>query len=150
MTDPLVRIIRDLSRMHGSAAVGALDEETATKLRFSEFGTATAEPRPTISVATDAARPSIDRAIARRVGDVMDGKSTASGVEVLTPVARDLAEQVQERIDNNTPPPLAASTLATRRRRGQGDRTLVATGDMLRGIGHEVSADAGRYDDVDE
>lgn len=147
MTDVLQRLIRDLSRMHGSAAVGALDEETAKKLNFAEFGTVTAPPRPTLSVATDAARPGIDRAIVRRVGDVMDGKSLATGAQILRPVAAALAEQVQERIDNDTPHELAPSTLATRRRKGQGDRTLVATGDMLRGIAVEVSDDAGRYDE---
>lgn len=147
MTDPLDRIIRDLTRMHGSAAVGALDEENARKLLFSEFGTVTAPPRPTLSVATDAARPSIDRAIASKVGAVLDGKSSATGVQILGAVGRDLAEQVRERIDNNTPPELAPSTLATRRRRGQGDRTLVASGDMMRSIDVEVSADAGRYDE---
>lgn len=146
MTDPLDRIIRDVSRMHGSAAVGALDEENARKLLFSEFGTVTAPPRPTLSVATDAARASIDRAIARRVGDVLDGKSSQTGAQIVGGVGRDLAEQVRERIGNDTPPELAPSTLATRRRRGQGDRTLVATGDMLRSIDVEVSADAEAFD----
>lgn len=121
MTDHLDRIIRDLSRMHGSAAVGALDEENACKLLFTEF---TAPPRPTLSVATDAARPSIDRAIASKVGAVLDGKSSATGVQILGSIGRDLAEQVRERIDSNTPPELAPSTLATRRSLGRRSRTI--------------------------
>ena len=163
--EPLDRIIRDMTRLSGSARVGALDEENATKLSYSEFGTKTADPRPTISVVTDrlrkpiAPRPTISvvtdrlrkpiaRAIDRRIGAVLDGKSRDTGAEVLAPVARDLAEEVQDQIDGNTPPvPLAASTLAQRNRRGQGDRTLVASGDMLRSINVETSPDPERWTD---
>lgn len=147
MTDPLDRLIRDLGRLDASARVGALDQENAQKLHWAEFGTRTAPPRPTVSVATDKARTSIERAVAKRVGDVFDGKSSATGRDVLQKVGGDLAELIQEQIDGNTQPALAKSTLAARRRAGQGDRTLVASGEMLKSIKVETSSDPDRWRD---
>lgn len=136
------QVIRGVGGLSASAVVGALDEENATKLAYSEFGTTTAPPRPTLSVTTDRLRPAIDRAIRADVQAVLDGKGRGvTGQEVLADVGRDLAEEVQNAIDGNTQPPLAASTLRQRRRRGQGDRTLVASGEMLRSIKVETSAD---------
>lgn len=141
-------VMKGVGRLSGSARVGALDEENAKKLAFSEFGTTTASPRPTLSVTTDRLRPAIDRAIRADVQAVLDGKGRGvTGQEVLADVGRDLAEEVQNAIDGNTAPPLADSTLATRRRRGQGDRTLVASGEMLRSIKVETSADKDGLDD---
>lgn len=149
MTDPLDRLIRDLARLDASARVGALDSENASKLHWAEFGTRTGEPpRPTVSVATDRARTSIERAIARKVGEVFDGKSKATGREVLEKVGADLAEQIQEQIDSDTPKPLTKSTLAARRRAGiTGTRTLVATGEMMGSIKVETSSDPDRWRD---
>lgn len=148
MTDPLDRLIRDLARLDASARVGALDPTNAQKLAFAEFGTSRGEPpRPTVSVATDKARTSIERAVAKRVGEVLDGKSSATGRDVLQKVGDDLAELIQEQIDSNTQPALAKSTLAARRRAGQGDRTLVASGEMLRSIKVETSSDPDRWRD---
>jgi len=54
MPDAFDQLIRDVSRLSASAVVGAVDdEENATKLAYSEFGTRTAPPRPTLSAATD-------------------------------------------------------------------------------------------------
>lgn len=140
-------IMKGVGRLSGSARVGALDEENAQKLAWSEFGTMTAPPRPTLSVTTDRLRPAIDRAIRADVQAVLDGKGRGvTGQEVLADVGRDLAEEVQNAIDGNTAPPLAKSTLAARRR-GQGDRTLVASGEMLRSIKVETSADKDGLDD---
>ena len=148
MTDHLDRLIRDLGRLDASARVGALDEKNASHLHWAEFGTRRGEPpRPTISVATDKARASIERAVAKRVGDVFDGKSSVAGRDVLQKVGDDLAELIQEQIDSNTQPALAKSTLAARRRAGQGDRTLVASGEMLRSIKVETSSDTDRWRD---
>lgn len=145
--DVLARLIRDLSRLRGSAAVGAVDEETARKLNFSEFGTPTAEPRPTISVATDAHRAAIFRAIERQVGAVMDGRGRGTtGQEIVADVGRDLAEVVREKVDSNVPPDLADSTKARRLRLGRDTRTLVDSGDMMRSIGVETSADPEAFD----
>lgn len=130
-----------LGRLTGAAVVGALDEENAEKLAYSEFGAAKAPPRPTLSVTTDRLAPAIDRKVRREVGLVLDGKGRGvTGQEVLGEVGRDLAEEVQNAIDGDVQPPLAPSTLAARRRRGQGDRTLVASGEMLRNIKAETSA----------
>lgn len=129
-----------LGQLTGAAVVGALDEENAQKLAFSEFGTSTVPPRPTLSVTTDRLAPAIDRKVRREVGLVLDGKGRGvTGQEVVADVGRDLAEEVQGAIDGNVQPPLAPSTLAARRRRGQSDRTLVASGDMLRNIKVQTS-----------
>lgn len=148
MTDPLDRLIRDLARLDASARVGALDEKNASHLHWAEFGTRTAPPRPTVSVATDKARASIERAVAKRVGEVFDGKAgTTTGRDILEKVGGDLAEQIQETIDSNVQPALAKSTLAARRRAAQGDRTLVASSDMMRSIKVESSSDPDRWRD---
>lgn len=150
MPDDLDRLIRDLGRMSGSARVGALDEENARKLLFSEFGTPTADPRPALSVTTNRARKSIERAVDKRLGAVLDGKERHdSGREMLGDVGRALAEQVQEVIDSDVQPDLAKSTLSARRRRGQGERTLVASGEMLRSIKAEASDDVDAWPDDD-
>lgn len=148
MTDPLDRLIRDLGQLDASARVGALDPTNASNLAWAEFGTRTGEPpRPTISVATDKARVSIERAVAKKVGDVFDGKSSATGRDVLQKVGSDLAEQIQETIDSNVQPALAPSTLVARRRMGYSDRTLVASGEMMKSIKVETSSDPDRWRD---
>lgn len=147
MPDAFDRIVADLRRLNGSAQVGALDKATATKLAYSEFGTVTEPPRPTLSAAFDANRGAITRSIDRQVGDVLDGRSEASGREIMTRTGAALAELVVEAIDGNTPPENAPSTLAAKRRRGQGDRTLVATGAMRDGIRVETRDDARDWPD---
>lgn len=141
MPDALDLLIRDLSRIDARARVGALDEVNATKLAHSEFGTLHAPPRPTISAATDRAEGDIHAAIKRRVLCVIDATRTVDGKTILGEVGGMLKEQVQEAIGNNTPPPLAPSTLAARRRRGnESTRTLVDTGDMQASITVETKA----------
>jgi hypothetical protein len=142
MPDPLDLLIRDLSRIDARARVGALDEENATKLHHSEFGTLHAPPRPTLSAATDRAEGDIHAAIKRRLLGVIDSTRTIDGKTILGEVGGMLAEQVKEAIGNNTPPnPLAPPTLAARRRRGnESTRTLVDTGDMQASITVETKA----------
>lgn len=142
MPDPLDLLIRDLSRLDARARVGALDEENATKLLFNEFGTLHAPPRPTLSATTDRAEGDIHAAIKRRLLGVIDSTRTIDGKTILAEVGGMLAEQVKEAIGNNTPPnPLAPSTLAARRRRGnESTRTLVDTGDMQASITVETKA----------
>ena len=133
MPDAFDQLIRDVSRLSASAVVGAVDdEENATKLAYSEFGTRTAPPRPTLSAATDRLARPINDAIRRRVVDVLSAKRTMTGETILGEVGAMLAEETRDAIDGNTPPnPLAASTLAARRRRGVfTTRTLVDTGKM--------------------
>lgn len=148
MPDDFDRLIRDLARCDGAAIVGALDEKNAKKLAFAEFGTKTAPPRPTLSVTTDRLAPAIDRKIRREIGAVLDGKGRGvTGREIVAEVARDLAEEVRHAIDGNTPPPLAASTLAKRRARGNpSTRTLVDTGEMMRSIDVQTSDDPRAFE----
>ncbi len=146
MSDALDQLIRDLSRLDARARTGSLDEENATKLAYQEFGTERAPPRPTLSAATDRAEGDIARAIDRRVAQVIAGKRTMTGKTLLGEVAGMLQEQVVEAIDGNTPPELAPSTLAARRRRGnESTRTLVDTGDMKASITTEAKDGASDW-----
>lgn len=148
MRDRLDNLIADLARLDGAAEVGALDPVNAQKLAWQEFGTRTAPARPTLTVTTDAATPAIFRSIRRKVGEVMDGKGRGTtGQEIVGGVARDLAEQVRDAIDGDTPPELAESTKAARRRAGRDTRTLVNEGDMLRSIDVRTSADPRAFED---
>ena len=148
MRDRLDNLIADLARLDGAAEVGALDPVNAQKLAWQEFGTSRAPARPTLTVTTDAATPAIMRSIRRQVGEVMDGKGRGTtGQEIVGGVARDLAEQVRDAIDSDTPPELAESTKAARRRAGRDTRTLVDTGDMLRSIDVRTSADPRAFED---
>jgi hypothetical protein len=132
MPDAFDQLIRDVSRLSASAVVGAVnDEENASKLAYQEFGTRTAPPRPTLSAATDRLARPISDAIKRRLVAVLSAQRTMTGETILAEVGGMLAEEVRDAIDGNTPPPLAPSTLADRRRRGNfSARTLVDTGKM--------------------
>jgi len=132
MPDAFDQLIRDVARLSASAVVGAVDdEENATKLAYSEFGTRTAPPRPTLSAATDRLARPINDAIKRRVVAVLSASRTMTGETILGEVGGMLAEEVRDAIDGNTAPALAPSTLAARRRRGNfSARTLVDTGKM--------------------
>lgn len=145
--DDFDRLVARLTRLPAAARVGALDEVNAQKLAYSEFGTVREPPRPALSAATDQNAAALHRAVARRVGDVIDGRS-ATGESILSAVAADLAEEVRNTIDSNVQPPLAPSTLAARRRRGNAsNRTLVDTGEMLRAITYEAKQGAGDWAD---
>ena len=141
-----------LGRLDGSARVGALDEKNAQKLAWQEFGTSRGiPPRPTLTTTTDALTPAMDRMIKREVSAVLDGKGRGvTGQEILADVGRALAEEVRQSIDGNTPPPLADSTIAARRARGNpSTRTLVDTGEMMRSIKVETSDDPKTWRDGD-
>jgi hypothetical protein len=148
--DRLDNLIADLARLDGAAEVGALDPVNAEKLKRNEFGTpgGLIQPRPTLTVTTDAMTPAINRSIARQVGEVIDGKGRGTtGQEIVGDVARALGEEVQNAIDGNTPPALAPSTIASRRRRGKDTRTLVDSKEMLRSIKVRTSADPRAFED---
>lgn len=129
--DKLDRLIGRMRHASATADVGIIDdEENAQHLFWAEFGTVTAEPRPTLSRAYDQHERALQRAIDRRVGEFVDG-DISSGEAVLREPAQDLAEAARENIDNNPPPELAKSTLAARRSRGNlSERTLVDSGKM--------------------
>jgi hypothetical protein len=146
MPDAFDQLIRDFSALSATADIGALDEATATKLQRTEFGTLTARPRPTLSAATDRNAGAINRAIDSRIKQVIDTRRAMTGETLLGEVGEMLAEEVRDAIDNNTPPPLAASTLAARRKRGNfSARTLVDTGKMRLGIGVKTARGADGF-----
>ena len=147
MPDAFDRLLADFRRLDGRARVGALDEANAEKLAYAEFGTTTAPPRPTISAAFDRTEATMRRAIDRKIGAVIDGVSEAGGRVILSTVGEDFAEVVREEIDNNVPPENAPSTLAAKARKGQGDRTLVATGEMRGSITVESKSDSRPWQD---
>lgn len=156
MKDDLDRLIRRVQGLAASARVGALDEENARKLSLQEFGSARGPDgtkgehnviRPSLSAATDRNQAAVFSAVQRGVQSVLDGKKGVDGEDILQHVGDDLAEEVQQEIDNNVPPPLAPSTLAARRRRGNAsDRTLVDTDEMRQAIRCEAKSG----DDVDD
>lgn len=150
MPDAFDRLVADLARLNGSARVGALDEKTAQKLAYSEFGTTTEPARPTLSATFDANEAALRRAVDRRIKDVLDGKSESGGRRIMAEVAEALQEMVVEAIDGNVPPPNAPSTLAAKRRKGQGDRTLVATGAMRDNMRVESKNDVKPWDDGED
>lgn len=147
MPDDFDRLLADMKRLDARARVGALDETNAQKLAWSEFGTVREPPRPTITAAFDRTKATMRRAIDRKIGAVIEGKSEAGGRRILSEVGEDFAEVVREEIDNNVPPENAPSTLAAKRRKGQGDRTLVATGEMRDSIAVESKSDSGAWHD---
>lgn len=144
MPDALDLLIRDFGRLSATAVVGTIDdEENATHLAYSEFGTRTAPPRPTLSAATDRLARPINDAITRRLQGVIDVSRTMTGEAILAEVGDMLADEVRDAIDGNTAPPLAPSTLAARRRRGNfSARTLVDTGKMRLSIKVETKPKA--------
>lgn len=155
--DDLDRLIRRLDRLPAAARVGALDEESARLLSLQEFGSAQGPTgtkgehnviRPSLSAATDRNAAGVHRAVARRVGAVIDGKTAQTGEAILGAVGADLAEEVRNTIDSNVQPALAPSTLATRRRRGNAsERTLVDSGEMMRSITVDTKAGVGDWAD---
>lgn len=149
MRDALDKLIVDLARLDGAAEVGALDSETARKLSYAEFGTRKGvPPRPVLTTTTDRLEKAMNRAIDRRVGEVLDGRGRGlTGEELVGDVGRDLAEEVRNEIDGDTGDELAASTKRSRRRRGKDTRTLVDSGDMMRGIKVRTSADPDGFSD---
>ena len=148
MPDAFDHLVADLKRLNGSARLGALDEVNAQKLAYSEFGTATAPMRPTLSATFDQTKGAMQRSVDRRVAAVLDGKSHASGRAIVSAVAEEEADLVREAINGDTPPALAASTLAARRRRGNGStRSLVDTGQMLASIAVESKDDVKPWQD---
>jgi len=126
MTDDLDRLAADFGRLSATVVVGARDERSARLLGYAEFGTRTAPARPAVSRAYDAHLGAVDRSIDRAVARVADGVSHATGTAILHDVGEDLREVFVDALKSNTPPPLAASTLRGRRRRGNLDtRSLI-------------------------
>lgn len=138
--DGLDALIRSFARLGDDTAAAGIfgDEENATKAMFAEFGTTTAPPRPFMSRAAIAAEEAAVRVVRDAVGENVDGASRSRRVVAKSPAkaaADNLAENMRAEIDRGVPPPLAASTLAARRSRGNSDTTpLRDTGAMRSAI----------------
>lgn len=145
--DGLDRLIRALGSADASGRAGIYDdEENATKLLFAEMGTRSAPARPVMGPAwsekriVDQAAASIDRSLTAAVN--------GSAPDVVGAIVDDLAERIRENIRSNTPPPLAESTIAARRSRGNDSTaTLIDTGDMLAAVRSEVKRGADGWED---
>lgn len=145
MPDALDRLIRDFGRYDASGRAGVFGpdhEEEAFHIACAEFGTKRGEPaRPTVTATWDANEAAVERAVLKHTREFVDGDIT-SGEAVLRPVVRDLAELQREAIGGDTPPPLAESTKAARRSRGNSStRTLVDTGKMQGAVDSETKPD---------
>jgi hypothetical protein len=139
LNDEMDRLIARLKRGDAVARIGVLDdEEAALHLWWAEFGTLHAPPRPTLTAAYDEAEGALARAMEKGLRRLVFGQASAAD-GALRPVAEDLLELVVDRVDGNTPPELAPSTIAARRRRDNySTRTLVDTRHMLESIALDV------------
>lgn len=133
------RLLARLARGDAIARIGILDDPVlALRLWWNELGTKTAPPRPTLTAAWDESEGAIDRGLRRAARTLVAGDVT-TGVAAIRPVAKALEELVVDRIDGDTPPELARSTIAARRRRGNtSTRTLVDTRKMLEAVEAQV------------
>jgi hypothetical protein len=122
--DELDRMIKRFSKLTASVEIGVFDEKNAQKLSYAEFGTRTAPPRPVLSATYDQAESSLDRAIDKALGQVIDGKDMTGG-QLLQGVGEDLAELVKDQIHGSFGKALKPSTLKARRKRGNPDSTTL-------------------------
>ena len=136
--DGLDALIKSFARLSDDTAAAGIfaDEENATKAMFAEFGTVTAPPRPFMSRAAVVAEQAAARVVRDTVGENVDGASRSRRVVAKSPAkaAADLlAEAMRREIDKGVPPPLAESTLAARRSRGNSDTTPLRDTGAMRG-----------------
>lgn len=150
-TDNTSLITRRLNGATGRRAIAGIfspgREEEAAKLGYQEFSTRApgSVQRQTVAPAFDQGEEGVVRDLAANIDDAVDGSLTPGLVPELT--AQMLADNIRERIESNTPPPLQESTKAARRHRGiTGTRTLIAAGDMLKAVEHDVRDGAGDDD----
>lgn len=154
--DGLDALIRSFARLGDDTAAAGIfgDEENATKAAFAEFGTVTAPPRPFMSRAAifvesggggNGGRDKAGRFIKGAGSSSSPIQAAAAGfveaaangltVSPALAIAEVLASAMREQIDKGVPPPLAESTLAARRSRGNSDTTpLRDTGAMRASI----------------
>lgn len=150
--DDTPRVIRQLGRIGTRTARAGIftNEVEAEKLGFQEFGTETKDDeehvpqRQTIAPAFDASEDDYVELVAEGVDRTIAG---GDGQRVAGDLAKRMADDQRTRILSNTPPVLADSTIAARRRRGNSStNTLVDEGDMLKAIEHDVIAGEGHDD----
>lgn len=146
-TDKVRKVIRGVHGTHAIAGIFSPDKaHLAERLSWQEFGTTQpgSVQRQTVAPAFDKGEAAVVRALAEDLSDALDG--TLPAAEVPERMAITLAANIRERIESNTPPELAESTKAARRRRGNtSTQTLVDSGDMLGAIEHKVTG-GGKVD----
>jgi hypothetical protein len=125
MADDLDRLIEGL--VDASAKVGVInDPANAIKAAAAEFGLGNSPRRSFLDPAAGAFE------VSDKAADLL---VTGGTREMLREASDDLADIVVENLMSNTPPPLAASTIAARQRRANpSTRTLVDTWDLVRAI----------------
>jgi len=150
-TNNTALVVRRMTAATGHRAIAGIfspkNEEQAAKLGHQELGTRApgSKQRQTVAPAFDQGEDAVVRELAANLDDAVDGSLAPQLVAELT--AETLANNIRARIESNTPPPLEDATLAARRRRGiTGTRTLVASGDMLKAIEHDVRDGEGSSD----
>ena len=136
MADILDRLVADFAKGGASGRAGIFDdEENASKLLWSEYGTNTAPARPTLTPAYD--EDAITREIEAGVDALLGGRGFA--VSVVSNTVESLAASVVKSIESNTPPALAESTIKARQARGNASTaTLIDTGDMRGAVRSEA------------
>ncbi len=112
----------------------------ALRLYIAEFGAPEANipERPTVMPGIEAAREEINKRMAAVARAAIAGKSEAveQGLHAAGIVA---ADSIKEKINSNTPPPLAERTLADRRARGvTRTNTLVDEAEMRNAVTYVV------------
>lgn len=157
-TDHFPDVFRRLRGADLTAVAGIFSPEKAEeaeKLTYQEFGTKVRSESAFQKDATEATgavrvpqrqtvAPAFDEGEDEIVEDIADGlydviRGAWYGDKLAERTAETLADNIRARIESNTPPPLAESTLAARRRRGNNStQTLVDEGDMLKAIEHTV------------
>lgn len=125
MADDLDRLIEGLADT--ASLVGVIDDpENAIKAAAAEFGLGNNPMRPFL----DPAAQAFD--VSDKAADLL---ISGGSRRMLREASDDLADIVVENLMANTPPALADSTVAARRRRGNpSTRTLVDTWDLVRAI----------------
>lgn len=136
-TDVVLRRFRGVGRTAVAGIFSPDKAEQAEKLAYQELGTVDIPQRQTVAPAFDEGEDAVVDGIARGLSQVIEGRTEPADVAERT--GRRLVGAIRAKINSNTPPPLADSTLANRRARGNTSRkTLVDTGDMRDAIEHVV------------
>lgn len=147
ITARVITRLRDVGTRTARAGIfSAGKEHEAEKLVYQEFGTKHAPQRQTMAPAFDESEDHVVDLVAEGVDATLAGM--APGQHAAELAGQHLENAIKAKIDSNVEPtPLADSTLAARRRRGiTGTRTLVAEGDMLKAVEHDVVMGEGSSD----
>lgn len=111
-----------------SVDVGALDEETARKLAYAEFGTATAPARPVVRQTIEARRAKMGQTMAAELGAAVARGNSADAA--LDKIGEAFALELRAAIYAFNDPPNAPTTVLKKLK----NDPLVDSGAMARGV----------------